>query len=66
MKENRQFQDREQNEKVNTDGGRSNTHHVTDPSIPDNRLKDGTNDFKNGDQNETSERTSDLDDESNR
>ena len=27
---------------------------------PKNRLKDGTNDFQNGDQNETSEKRSDL------
>ncbi|HWI93955.1 MAG TPA: hypothetical protein VNT20_21925 [Flavisolibacter sp.] len=27
---------------------------------PDNRLKDGTNDFQNGDQEPTSERSSDL------
>jgi hypothetical protein len=31
---------------------------------PDNRLKDGTNDFQNGDQDLTSERSSDLDDDS--
>lgn len=64
MNDNRNNQGREEN--TTTRHNEGNTQSVTDPSIPDNRLKDGTNDFQNGDQNETSQGTSDLDDKSKR
>ncbi len=64
MKDNRNNQDREQN--AATQHSEGSKQSVTDPSIPDNRLKDGTNDFQNGDQNETSQGTSDLGNESKR
>ena len=38
----------------------TNKEETSNQQSPDNRLKDGTNDFQNGDQEPTSERSSDI------
>lgn len=42
---------------------RGSKEETSKEQAPDNRLKDGTNDFQNGDQEPTSERSSDLENE---
>jgi hypothetical protein len=43
---------------------RGSKEQANDQQNPGNKLKDGTNDFQNGDQEPTSERSSDLKDQS--
>ena len=45
-------------------GFRGSEEQKANQPSPDNRLKDGTNDFQNGDQEPTSERSSDKKDQS--
>ena len=51
-----------QNKPDEVRGGKEETN---DQQSPDNRLKDGTNDFQNGDQEPTSEKSGDVKNKSN-
>ena len=54
--ENRQEQKTQPTQQVKETSSKEET---SNEQSPDNRLKDGTNDFQNGDQEPTSERSSD-------
>lgn len=55
--ENRQEQKDQSTQQVKETSSQEET---SSEQSPGNRLKDGTNDFKNGDQEPTSERSSDM------
>lgn len=61
MKKDRNTQNWEEHKNQNPrEESRGSKEETSNEQSPDNRLKDGTNDFQNGDQEPTSERSSDL------
>lgn len=61
MNNDRNTQNWEEHKNQNpTEKSRGSKEQTSNEQTPDNRLKDGTNDFVNGDQEPTSERSSDL------
>lgn len=62
-KKNNQAWEEHKNQTPQRDSSGSKEN-VSNEETPDNRLKDGTNDFQNGDQEPTSERSSGMNDKS--
>lgn len=63
-KKNNQVWEEHKNQTPQQNNDRGSKENITNEQNPGNRLKDGTNDFQNGDQEPTSERSSGMNDQS--